>query len=567
MFSLSVFQRNEPIVRLAVLALSMVATDCTRLSAVEPDTEKALLTGSIVDASSHRPIPARVYVQASDGKWLFVGSASPDGSALPYREQWVVTPGAVEKHTTVSAHPFQIALAPGKYEILIERGKEYFPLNRTITMGESPQSVTFPLVRWIDLSSRGWYSGETHVHRRVRELPNVMLAEDLNVAFPVAYWTTKAFTAPSLEPVSLRSSGSSPWGPRVDRGSEPIVIDVTHVIFPRNTEYEIFTVDGKQHILGAISFLNHKSVLTAEAPPIGPIAAQVHREGGLIDLEKHNWPWSMMLVPVAKVDLFELANNSMWRTEFGFRQSLVSPSGAMHVETDARGLTELGWLHYGLENYYLLLNCGFRLQPTAGTASGVHPVPLGYSRVYVQLPGPFDPDVWIDGLRAGRSFVTNGPMLFVEVEGKPSGHIFKQQEAKPTEYQLAIESVSPQPVDRIEIVVNGQIELTIDPQNTKLPSGAFRTQVRRTLLIDESSWIVARCFQTEPDRRVRFAHTAPWHIEVAGEPVRPRREEVDYLIHLLRDQVERNAHVLPAAAMAEFRQALAVYQEIARRAR
>lgn len=560
-------QRHSHFFCTATFALSIVMASCSGLQAAESVTRKTLLTGSIVDAKSNLPIAARVYVQSPDGEWLFVESALPDGSALPYREQWVLTPGAVEKHTTVSAHPFQIQLAPGKYEILIERGKEFFPLRRTLMIGDSSQSETFRLVRYIDMASRGWYSGETHVHRRIRELPNVMLAEDLNVAFPVAYWTTKAYAAPSLEPVSLRSSGPSPFGPRVDRGIEPIVVDPTHVIFPRNTEYEIFTVDGKQHVLGAISFLNHQSVLTAGAPPIGPIAAQVHREGGLIDLEKHNWPWSMMLVPVAKVDLFELANNSMWRTEFGFRNSMIAPADAMNIETDADEFTELGWLHYGLENYYLLLNCGFRLQPTAGTASGVHPVPLGFSRVYVQLPGPFDGDAWIDGLRAGRSFVTNGPMLFVEVEDKPSGHVFEQHEARPTDYRLAIESISQQPLDRLEIVVNGKIELTIEPQNTQLPSGAYQTKLSRTLSIDESSWIVVRIFQSEPDGRVRFAHTAPWHIEVADEPVRPRREEVDYLIRLLRDQVERNAQVLSAEAMAEFRQALKVYQEIARQAR
>ena len=81
-------------------------------------------------------------------------------------------------------------------------------------------------------------------------------------------------------------------------------------------------------------------------------------------------------------------------------------------------MTEWGWLNFGFETYYLLLNCGFRLQPTAGTASGVHPVPLGYSRVYVQLDGPFSGTAWIDGLRRGRSFVTNGPMLLATVDGQ-----------------------------------------------------------------------------------------------------------------------------------------------------
>ena len=93
----------------------------------------------------------------------------------------------------------------------------------------------------------------------------------------------------------------------------------THVILPRNTEYEVFRVGDRGHTLGALFLLNHRSMFTKLALPVAPIAEQAHAEGALIDLDKHSWPWSMMLVPVAKVDLFELSNNSVWRTQFGRR--------------------------------------------------------------------------------------------------------------------------------------------------------------------------------------------------------------------------------------------------------
>ena len=70
----------------------------------------------------------------------------------------------------------------------------------------------------------------------------------------------------------------------------------------------------------------------------------------------------------------------------------------MPVEKDGPNtLTEWGWLNYGFEVYYALLNCGFRVAPTAGTASGVHPVPLGHSRVYVHTGPGFDLDAWLRG--------------------------------------------------------------------------------------------------------------------------------------------------------------------------
>src|SRR4029079_14939064 len=132
------------------------------------------------------------------------------------------------------------------------------------------------------------------------------------------------------------------------------------------------------------------------------------------------------IVPIMPVDLFELSNNHVWQTEFGIPAFGEAAADYMHVEVYARGFTERGWIDFGFQNYYALLNCGFRLRPTGGTASGVHPVPLGFGRVYVECPEGFSYERWLEGLNRGRSFVTTAPMLFVEVEGQPPGHTFAQ---------------------------------------------------------------------------------------------------------------------------------------------
>ncbi len=249
-------------------------------------------------------------------------------------------------------------------------------------------------------------------------------------------------------------------------------MDREHVIFPRNTEYEIFSVDGERHVLGAIFVLNHRSPFQQHAPPVSPIVKQARAEGALLDLDKHSWPWSMMLVPVAGVDLFELSNNSVWRTNFGFKSAPAAPPPWAKLEQDSpTTLTEWGWLNYGFEMYYALLNCGFRLAPTAGTASGVHPVPLGYSRVYVHTGEPFEPRQWLQGLKAGRSFVTTGPMLFATVNGKLPGETFEVGERPPQTVDVAIESISDRPIERIEILVNGSVAKKIMPDSESTAEG------------------------------------------------------------------------------------------------
>src|SRR5262249_24013480 len=316
-----------------------------------------------------------------------------------------------------------------------------------------------------DMAKLGWYSGDTHVHRSLDELPNLQLAEDLNVAFPLLDWTREAF----VSPLAARKE------PFQDAAPQPVYIDATHVYYPRNTEYELFTVNKKPHTLGAFFALNHQTVLDVGAPPVGGIAERIHREGGLIELDKHNWPLTMMLIPVMRPDLFKLSNNHVWRSEFAFGGGGEPAPAYMHAEHNDKGLTEWGWIDSGFQNYYALLNCGFRLRPTAGTATGVHPVPLGFGRVYVQCPDGFGYESWVRGLDRGESFVTTGPMLLIRVNDKGPGATLKQDKGK-SDYRITGDALSALPLNRIEVVVNGEVARTVKPANDKRGAGGYSSE-------------------------------------------------------------------------------------------
>jgi|694.fasta_scaffold00607_32 hypothetical protein len=582
-----------------LLLLDGLGNNSIAQNIAEQPKQQFRFIGSVIDADSKQPIAARVYLQDAQGNWLFVRSASDQGTAWPYMEAWVPMPHSVERHTTVSAHPFAIDLAPGEYQVLIERGKEYLPLGEKLLIadveaspiGQAPKppplEKSFALQRWSNMAAQGWYSGETHVHRRIAELPNVMSAEELNVTFPVTFWTTSSDKAPNLEPSSLRSQGPSPFGPREDLGYDPIWVNNQQVILPRNTEYEIFSIGPRQHTLGAIFVLNHRTPFTQTVPPVGAIVQQARREGALLDLDKHNWPWSLMLVPIAKVDLFELSNNSVWRTNFGFKQAGFALPPWKEFEKESPGvLTEWGWLEFGFEMFYALLNCGFRMSPTAGTASGVHPVPLGHSRVYVHTGADFKLDDWLDGLRRGRSFVTTGPMLTARVDGELPGKIFPASRDHCGEFTWEADVVSPEPISRVEVLVNGQVKHGVTPEVVRTEQGAWKWSGQGVLSINdenringtirdndfkrsdgairdiESGWVVVRAWSDQPDGRKRFAHTGAWYFEVDQQPVRPPVQQIDYLLQQLDASIEKQRGVLPPEAMAEFEQAREVYRQI-----
>ena len=512
--------------------------------------------GEVVDADTGRPIPCRVSIRGEDGSWHFPEPASSEGSVVPYRKRAIGNPAIVEMHATLSAHPFTVRLPAGRYTVTAERGKEYRAERREVTVGAGPVELTLRLRRWIDMAERGWYSGDTHTHRTLAELPNVMLAEDLNVAFPLLDWVREAFVAP----IGRREASFR------DPGPDPIRIDATHRIVPRNTEYEIFTVGKAGHTLGAFFVLGHRTPLELGVPPVGSVAARAHREGALIELDKHNWPWSMALVPIMPVDLYELSNNHVWQTDFAFREFGEAPAAWMGVERDEKGFTERGWIEFGFRNYYALLDCGFRLRPTAGTASGVHPVPLGFGRVYIRLDGGLDERAWLRGLDAGRSFVTTGPMLLVTLDGHDPGHRFEPAAAEARAYRLRGSAIGAMPLARIEVVINGEVARTIRPVNRET-GRAYESPIDEVLTLDGTSWVAVRCFEDRPDGRVRFAHSGPFHVDVAARPLRPRRAEVEYLVHRVQGQIDRSADVLPRPALDEYRRALGIYRKLLETAR
>ena len=524
-------------------ALRFSATLCC-LALLMPTAHAEKLRGKVVDAQSGAALPCRLYVQAEDGTWLFAKSAGKEGSAIRYSVERGVN--SVEKHVTLSADPFEVDVPAGKSTIIVELGKEYQPLTKTVVVGAEPVEIELPLARWIDMPARGWYSGDTHVHRKLEEMPNLMLAEDLHVTLPLTYWVREAY-----EPATHGKLAG-------DVKAELIQVAPNRVIWPINTEYELFTLRGQPHTQGAVFVINQRRGLELATPPVLPVARQAHASGALLDLDKHSWNWSPMIVPIMNVDLFELANNHVWRTEFAFKNWTldVLPEN-WEIETEPGGYTEWGWIDWGFKTYYAFLNCGFRMRPTGGTAGGVHPVPVGFGRVYVQVPGEFSYDKWIKGLDAGNSFVTTGPMLMVEFNGQSAGAVFKSA----TEAAITGKAESRSPLDRIEIVVNGDVVRTVKPANLPSKTGGFSSAIAETLPLKRSSWVVVRCFEQRPGKRFYFAHTAPAHYEIDG-PVRPKRREVAYFIERMTKEIDRNRKLLAAEELAEYEQALAIYRKL-----
>lgn len=549
------------------------------LQAAEPRKVR----GSIFSEGSL--VAARLYIEGPPGTFHFARSANPMGTAVKYDVKRSET--CREQHVTLSAHPFEVDLLPGEYTFTAERGHEYFAAQKKVTVPETGDilGVGLQLDRWIDMAEQGWYSGDTHLHRKLEDVPNIVAAEDLHVALPLTYWVRGAYERPEEFPVS---GNPEPKLITLEETFPPIYKrpPLKRFIWPINTEYELFTVNKKSHTQGAVLVLNHKTPLKPGAPPVGPLSQAAREEGAIFDLDKHTWNWTPMIVPVMKADLFELANNHIWRTEFLNKSWTVDvlPKD-WEIETDPQGYTERGWIDWGFKTYYAYLNCGFRMRPTGGTGSGYHPVPAGFGRVYVQCPGEFTYEKWIEGLNAGRSFVSTGPMVLdFKVNGQPPGSVMK--DAQPGRYTMELKyQTASRERYSVGLIVNGEMQAgsyTIDQPSTEGSrlSSSKASSASYSINLKQSSWVAWKIFEYRDSEsltsiegkeaptdasRIRYAHTAPIYIEIDG-PIKPRKREVNYFIERMEQEIARNTGVLADDEVAEYRKALEIYQEIAKRA-
>ena len=172
----------------------------------------------------------------------------------------------------------------------------------------------------------------------------------------------------------------------------------------------------------------------------------------------------------------------------------------------------LGNGFYTQDLYYHILNCGLRLPPTAGGASGVLANPVGYNRVYVRCDGPFTWEKWWAGLKSGRVFVSNGPNCACMRTTNGPGMFSRQTLRSPSPSDGKLDSRDP--IRSVELVIDGTASTITLPHRFEMKS---------------SGWFLVRALTTVP-QTFRFASTAPWFVEIGGRRAAPRRESVQFML-------------------------------------
>jgi len=420
-----------------------------------------------------QPVPCRVHLSAG-GKPIYA-----EGLPRFERDPHFDCPGR-----------FAVQVLPGRVALRIERGPEYAAFATELDVKEG-ETVRLPveLSRWIDMNARGWFSGDLHVHRPPADMPLLLRAEDLNLAPVLTHWND---SHAAVQPPYLVEG--------MEEGPPP-----------RPRCFHTLAQEDERAGGAILLFQLTQPILLPGVTRHCPSGFAYHQRAleqrAWVEVEKPFWWEAPVHVALGRVDSLGIVCNH-------FQRLRVMDNEAWGRPRDRQAYPgPRGFALNVLDLYYRYLNLGYQIPASAGSASGVLASPLGHNRVYVQL-GRFSYDAWFEGLRAGRNFVTNGPMLFATVNGEPPGARFEPKDA-PFVARVDFEALGQTELDAVEFLIGGKVVRRIDntPGNRPI-SGSV------SFPIEQSTWIAVRAFDRSREPVVRFAHTSPWYVTVGGK--RPR---------------------------------------------
>jgi hypothetical protein len=464
--------------------------------------------------SGAAPTAARVSLVGADGK-----PYGPAGAAVRKTkrdEPYFYADGA-----------FEAELPPGRARMSVSGGLESIPQTVHLEAGGGAE-LTVPMLWWIDMADRGWYSGDSHVH--------------LHTGGPIEVTAADALVAARAEGVNyVNLCASNNLGDDV-RDAE-LITGRPHAS-STGRHLLVFGEEMRSSVYGHMQFFGIRRLVEPQYtgfdgtpnrndfPANHTMAADAVGQGGVV-----TYGHPMFAGQPSPFD-DDAAKPSAAARELPIDAML----GAVHA-VDLMSYNSDEDLSAGL--WYRLLNCGLRLAACVGTDALLDRStdPLGGARVYVKTDGPLTMRGWLDGLKGGRSFVTNGPMPALEVEGKGPGETCALAAAGKVRVRATVESYVP--FNEVEVILNGKVAAhqRFDAGDA---AGPRLGRVEVELPVERSGWVALRV--RGPGHPLVFdgpawAHTSPVYVTVAGRGI-ASREDAEYFVawidQMLRAVAARN---------------------------
>ena len=459
--------------------------------------ESSILHLEVADEDGHA-LPCRLHIKLADGScWVpedtghteYSETAAPD-LLLPghYNRYLHIAHGNNLQSVHLNNASANIGLPAGEVQVMLAHGHEFVPIADHC---EIKQGVTlhkeYVLRRRLDLPSMGWYGGDMHTHfsrwepRDNHVWARLLQAEDIHAVNNMVYKHEGIVEAPQF---AYGEEGEHHThhhaGHRVIASGEE---------FRDDDLYGHMIAAGIQEIIEPIS-VGHKLGRRENYPLFASVCDWTHDQGGIA-----GWAHGGTVIKLFESLPIEAALGKLDFVE--------------NIQFN---------MFYGCMFWYRLLNCGLRLACTGGSdfpfaAALLAPwyPNLGLDRTYVQVEGGFTYAGWIEGIRRGRTFASNGPLLFFEVDGQPPGTEL-QVEASQDSVRVNARATSNFGLECLEIVCNGAVVERVDG------GGGQKEIVCSTRVpLERSAWFAARARGSVAPEQ--YGGAAPWNLHAHSSPI------------------------------------------------
>src|SRR4029077_19941556 len=170
--------------------------------------------------------------------------------------------------------------------------------------------------------------------------------------------------------------------------------------------------------------------------------------------------------------------------------------------------------------------------------------PIGMNRVYARVAaGPVTIERFLDALRSGRTFATNGALLDFSLGNVEVGGELNLEEAQENvPFRAQLQSIAP--VDRVEVVCNGAVVKSLTGEDGSGDGPTDKVYVSGTVPLKESGWCVLRASSDKAEYPVLdnyvYATTSPLYVTIGGKkPTSP--EDAKYFVAWIERVMQETA--------------------------
>ena len=446
-----------------------------------------------------------------------------------------------------------VEVPPGKARVRVSRGmrEKAFEQIVEVKAGETP--TVFADLQPIDFEAPGsghWVSSDLHAH--------------LNYAGTYRNYASHVWTQAEAEGLEVINE--------LIVNKEQRIPDITFVAPPRirPSDWEALLVRGQEF---HTSYWGHRGVLRLKedvllpgyagypdtaAASLYPMNADVydmaHAQGALVGAVH---PFDSVPDPFAKP---------------GQKITDELPVDVALGKLDYMEIVGFSDHQATAEVWYKLLNLGFRIPAGGGTdATTDYAAPIrgqiGFDRAYVWTPEwPANVDTWLDGLKQGKTFATNGPLVEFTLGGQMVGSELKfavAQEGVP--FTARLRSIVP--VEHLEVVCNGKVVKPLIAA-TAQDTGDFSGEIP----LKDSGWCVLRVWSEKAKYPVMdnyaYATTSPVYVTIGGKRAYAKRDAeyfaawIDRTIEATGQYADWNSAEEKELVMTRLREARRIFEDM-----